>query len=158
VSDVHQLTTDQASWSPAFSPDSSEIAFMYRVGANPCTSGIWTMNADGTGMRTLVDGTCRKQFTQPAWLNATSIVLWVWTNGPERPAGLVSISVATGRLRMIVSGPVFDYSVSRALGKVAFRLEDSSIGVDDVATHTVTMIPGGEAIPGLDIRLTEAFE
>lgn len=51
VTDVHQLTSDQASWSPAFSPDSSEIAFMHRVGANPCTSGIWVMNADGTGVR-----------------------------------------------------------------------------------------------------------
>lgn len=59
---------------------------------------------------------------------------------------------------MIVSGPVFDYSVSRALGKLAFRLEGSSIGIYDVATRTVSMIPGGEAIPGLDIRLAEAFE
>jgi hypothetical protein len=44
------------------------------------------------------------------------------------------------------------------LGKAVFRLEDSSIGIYEIATHTVTMIAGGETIPGLDIPLAEAFD
>jgi hypothetical protein len=71
----------------------------------------------------------------------------------------VILNVETGWVsRPIVEGRVMDFSVSRDLRTIAFRLETGALGTYDLDTRTTTMIPNGEEFPGWHVHIDGSYE
>ncbi|HZP89516.1 MAG TPA: hypothetical protein VFC04_00790, partial [Actinomycetota bacterium] len=68
------------------------------------------------------------------------------------------VAVADGTVTTLVQAPVADFSVSRPLHRIAFRLENGRIRLLDLTTHTVTPVPGGTRPRGIHLFLEGAFE
>jgi len=153
---VQNLTEDKASWYPSFSPDGSTIAFMRLKGTDTCTNEIRVIGIDGTDERTVVKGSCSKNFLRPIWIDSNHLVAWKWTDGT--PLGLVKITVDTGKTTSLLDGPVTDFSVSRDLHRIAVRLNSKRIELYDPRTGSVTSVPGGGQLPGGQVHLSNAYE
>ena len=151
-SGLEQITTDDRSLYPSFSPDGQTIAFMHLNPNRRCSGSVHLMDSNGANARRLSAGTCEAVWLRPVWLDAQTLVVWRWergTRGPfNRPAGLVTMSAQTGQvLDEIVSGRVHDFAVAREAGLVAFRMKNGRIGVYDVASATRSPVPGGREFP-----------
>jgi len=159
--EVRRLTTDGDSWYPSFSPNSKTIAYTHRVGTNGCGGGVRLIGVDGTNPRTLTTGTCARSLLRPVWLDADTLVAWWWKRLPDMsfaPQGLVEVAVADGTVTTLVHGAVADFSVSRPLHRIAFRLENGRIRLLDPNTDTVTAVPGGTKPRGFHVFLDGALE
>jgi hypothetical protein len=158
--DIHKvtrLTRNGRSWYPSFSPDGTQIAFMSKQGTDGCTSSIRVMDAGGSNNHLVRAGTCHDELLRPSWLDADTLVAWRWTKSGG-PRGLVTIDAATGAEATIVAGAVFDFSVSRPLGAIAYRLADDSVAIYDVGSAGTTPVPGGTELPGGKVFLDGALE
>jgi hypothetical protein len=153
---ARNLTKDDASWYPAFSPDSSTIAFMHREGTDPCTNQIRVIATDGSGERTVAKGSCMTNLLRPVWIDAKHLVAWKWKGG--QPVGLIEITVATGNMRALLDGSVTDFSVSRDLHRIVVRLDFQQIELYDLRTGTVSKVPGGGDLPDGQVHLSDAYE
>lgn len=165
VSSVHgsarRLTHDGQSLYPSFSPDGRSIAFTHQVGADGCSTEIRVVAVDGGEQRTVAAGSCQRSLVRPVWLDRETIVAWQFTGDGDnvfRPSGLVAVSATTGAVETIVSGRVFDFSVSRTMRLVAFRLVSGRIGVYDPATGEVVTAAGGAAHRGGHLHVDGALE
>lgn len=151
-----RLTTSGKAWYPSFGPDGTQLAYTFRNPKDPCSGGIHLIRVDGTHDSTLVKGKCARVLLRPVWLDTNTIVAWWWDQ--TGPQGLVSVDATTGDVTTIVSGPVVDFSLSRPLGKIAYRLTDDSLHVYDVATATVSDLLGGSDLPGGKVWLDGSLE
>lgn len=164
VSSVHgtarQVTSDGQSLYPSFSPDGRTIAYTHQDGPDGCSTEVRLMDVDGADQRTLAAGSCERSLIRPVWLDRETIVAWQWTGDDTgyRPSALVAVSSTTGDVRTIVSGRVFDFSVSRTLGLVAFRVVDGRIGIWDPDTGDVVTVAGGAARRGGHLHVDGALE
>lgn len=161
VHEVRRLTHDGDSWYPSFSPDSTTIAYTHRAGTDGCSGGVRLIGVDGSNPRTLTTGTCARSLLRPVWLDADTIVAWWWKRLPDlsfAPQGLVEVAVADGTVTTLVQAPVADFSVSRPLHRIAFRLESGRIRLLDLNTDTVAPVPGGTRPRGIHLFLDGALE
>ena len=136
---VRRLTTDGISTYPSFSPSGLQIAFAKVDHSSACSGSIWVMNGDGRNPHRLVAGTCARHYLRPVWIDTHTLIAWAW--GPHGVLGLVEISVPSGTVTPIVNGRVFDFSVSRAMGKVAIRYGSGRIGLWDASSDALTLLP-----------------
>jgi len=161
-SSLVELVAGDASMTPAFSPDGATVAYAHWEGT--CTSGVRVIGVDGSGARTLTEGTCDMGLTRPVWLDADTLVAWWWAQKPDlsgfRPMGLVSVDVATGQVdpTPIAKARVVDFSVSRELGSIAYRTRLGDLFLYDVATGTTTALPGGRKLIGWHLHLDGSYE
>jgi hypothetical protein len=152
----HRLTTDGRSLYPSFSPSGRKIAFTKKTGSKACSGSIWLMNPDGTGKRRVAAGACWRTLLRPVWLNGRTLVAWWWNQNGV--VGLVKVNVATGAVSGLARGDVVDYSVSRSLGKLAYRMADGTIRLYDIASGTKTVVPGGDSPTGPRVFVDGALE
>lgn len=161
-SSLVQLTTDDDSMYPSFSPDGATIAYANHQGA--CTTGIRVIGVHGRGARTLTEGTCDMTLTRPRWLDDDTLVAWWWEQKPDlsgfRPKGLVAIDVATGAVdpTPLALGRIVDFSVSRELGRIAYRTRNGALFVYNLATEETVTVPGGEKRWGFHIAFDGSYE
>jgi hypothetical protein len=158
--DVHKvtrLTRNGRSWYPSFSPGGTKIAFMSKNGVHGCSASIRVMDSDGTHNHLVRGGSCHNELLRPVWLDAGTLVAWRWTQAGG-PRGLVTIDVATGDQAPLVTGSVVDFSVSRTLGAIVYRLADDSVAIYDVGGATTTPVPGGIDLPGGKVFMEGALE
>ena len=153
---VRRVTTSGKAWYPSFNADGTQVAYNFRNPQDPCSGGIHLIHVDGTHDTTLVKGKCARVLLRPIWLDASTIVAWWWDQ--TGPQGLVSVDATTGDVTTLVTGPVVDFSVSRSLGKIAYRLTDDSLHVYDVASTTTTDLAGGSELPGGRVWLEGSLE
>jgi WD40 repeat protein len=153
---VRRLTTDGRSLYPSFSPSGRKIAFTKKIGRKACSGSIWVMNADGTGKRRVVAGTCARTLLRPVWLDGHTLAAWWWNR--TGVVGLVKIDVPTGAVSGLARAAVIDYSVSRPLGTLAYRTDDGTIRLYDIAAGTKTTMPGGTSPSGPRVFLDGALE
>jgi hypothetical protein len=158
-----QITTDDRSLYPSFSPDGQTIAFTYvDPTAEGCGQSVHLMDADGKNARSLFEGTCEYSLSRPVWLDDATLITMRWAqraDGAMRPTGLVTVSVTTGEvLEQVVTGPVRDFAVAREDGKVVFRLKDGAIGMLDVASGDISTVPGGKKTPGWHLHVEGSLE
>jgi dipeptidyl aminopeptidase/acylaminoacyl peptidase len=164
VSSVHgtarQVPHDGQSLYPSFSPDGRTIAYTHQDGPDGCSTEVRLMDVDGADQRTLAAGSCERSLIRPVWLDRETIVAWQWTGDDTgyRPSALVAVSRATGDVRTIVGGRVFDFSVSRTLELVAFRVVDGRIGIWDPDTGDVVTVAGGTARQGGHLHVDGSLE
>lgn len=157
---AHQVTHDGESLYPSFSPDGRTIAYTHQEGTDGCSTEIRLMDVDGGNQRTLAAGSCQRSLIRPVWLDRDTIVAWQYTGDDTgfRPSGLVAVARATGQVETIVTGRVFDFSVSRTLHLVAFRTVDGRIAVYDPATGKVVPVAGGASRQGGHLHVDGALE
>jgi hypothetical protein len=136
---VRRLSSDGISTYPSFSPSGLRIAFAKVDHADPCSGSIWIMNGDGRNAHRLAAGTCARHFLRPVWLDTETLIAWAW--GPHGVLGLVKIDVASGSVAWLVHAKVVDFSVSRAMGKVAMRVGAGEILVWDVGDDSGMTLP-----------------
>ncbi len=141
---VRRLTHDGNSLYPSFAPSGTKIAFTRKDGQKPCSGSVWVMASDGGHARRIVPGTCTRTLLRPVWLDPKTLVAWSW--GRRGVKGLVTVDVPSGAVAPLVKGKVMDYSVSRALGKVAIRLRGGAVSLVNLRSHpyAVTPLPGSE--------------
>jgi dipeptidyl aminopeptidase/acylaminoacyl peptidase len=151
---VRRLTTDGISTYPSFSPSGLRIAFAKVDHTDPCSGSIWIMNGDGRSAHRLVAGTCARHYLRPVWLDTHTLIAWAW--GPHGVRGLVTIDVASGAVSWLVHARVVDFSVSRAMGKVALRVGAGEIYVVDVKADSTSSLPFTPA--GSRVFLSGALE
>ena len=154
------VTDDGQSLYPSFSPDGRSIAYTHQERTDGCSTEVRVMDADGGRQRTLAAGSCARSLIRPVWLDRETIVAWQYTGDETgfRPSGLVTVDVATGAVDTVVTGRVFDFSVSRTLHVVAFRTVDGRIAVWDPATGKVRPVAGAAARPGGHLHVDGALE
>ena len=158
-----QITTDDRSMYPSFSPDGQTIAFTsFDTTAEGCGQSVHLMDADGQNARSLFEGTCENSLSRPVWVDDETLITMRWSkraDGSTRPAGLVTVSATTGEiLGQPVTGPVRDFAVARDRGQVAFRLRSGEIGLLDVATGEITTVPGGTDPRGWHLHVEGSLE
>jgi Tol biopolymer transport system component len=160
VHEVKRLTNDGASWYPSFSPNGSTLAFTHEVGSDLCTAGIDTIGADGTGQTTVAAGSCSQALLRPLWLDADTLVAWWWAQAGTgfEPEGLVTVEVGTGTVSPLIAGPIVDYSLSRPLHRIAYRLDSGSVRIYDLDTSTTTPVAGGRFMLGSRVWLDGSLE
>lgn len=158
---LEQLTTDDRSLSPSFSPDGQTIAYTRMIPSRPCRGGLRLMDTDGSNVRVLARNACDAHFSRPVWLDDQTIVSLVWERHPKGwydPTSLVTVSVETGEVQEIVDGFVADYVVARDAGQVIFRRLKGRIVAYDTATATTTTIPSGKELPGWHLHAEGSLE
>ena len=136
---VRRLTRDGISIYPSFSPSGLQIAFVKMDHADPCGGDVWIMAADGSSPHLVAAGSCARHFLRPVWVDTHTLIAWAW--GPHGVLGLVKIAVASGAVTPIVNGPILDFSVSRAMGKVAVRYRSGRVGLWDADDGSLTLLP-----------------
>jgi hypothetical protein len=151
---VRRLTTDGISTYPSFSPSGMRIAFTKVDHTDPCSGSVWIMAADGRNAQRLVAGSCARHLLRPVWLNTQTLIAWAW--GPHGVLGLVRIDAVSGAVTPLVNGQVFDFSVSRAMGKVAIRYRSGRVGLWDASDDALTLLP--VTPPGSRVFLTGGLE
>ena len=151
---VRRLTTDGVSNYPSFSPSGMRIAFTKVSHTHPCSGSVWIMAADGRNPQRLVAGSCARHFLRPVWLNTQTLIAWAW--GPHGVLGLVKIDARSGAVTPLVNGRVFDFSVSRAMGKVAIRYRSGRVGLWDAGDDALTLLP--VTPPGSRVFLSGGLE
>jgi hypothetical protein len=148
---LQQLTTDDRSLYPSFSPDGQTVAFMHFDRERRCSGAVHLMDADGSNPRRLAGGSCDAIWLRPIWLDDQTLVVWRWERTERRfnrPAGLVTMSAQTGQvIDEFVTGSVSDFAVAREAGLVALRMRNSRITAHDFATGETSLVPGGREIP-----------
>jgi Tol biopolymer transport system component len=150
---VRRLTTDGISTYPSFSPSGLRIAFTKVDHADLCSGSVWIMNGDGRNAHRLVAGTCARHFLRPVWLDTSTLIAWAW--GPHGVIGLVKIDVPSGAVTRFVDAKIVDYSVSRAMGKVAMRTRGGEILVWDKDGSVMSL---ASTPPGSRVFLSGALE
>ncbi|HEX6330555.1 MAG TPA: hypothetical protein VF129_04605 [Actinomycetota bacterium] len=159
---LEQITTDDRSLYPSFSPDGETIAFTHHRPGAPCSASVHLMGVDGSDARRLARGSCDAVLLRPVWLDDTTLVVWRWERTDRRfnrPAGLLRVSAETGEvLGEIVSGRVSDFAVAREAGQVVYRLKNGRIVVYDVASDTSFTVPGGRDIPFGHVHIDGSLE
>lgn len=159
---LQQLTSDDRSLSPSFSPDGQTIAYRRTVPSRPCRGGIRLMDADGANVRVLTKDTCDVHYTRPVWLDDLTIVSLTWERQPGGwydPVGLVTISSQTGEVvEQIATGFIADYVVSRDAGQVIYRKLKGRIVAYDVAADTAATVPGGKELFGWHLHAEGSLE
>jgi Tol biopolymer transport system component len=151
---VRRLTTDGISTYPSFSPSGLQIAFTKVDHTKACSGSVWIMAADGRNSHQVAAGTCARHFLRPVWLDAHTLIAWTW--GPHGVLGLDKITLPSGTVSTIATGKVFDFSVSRAMGKVAIRYRSSRVGLWDAGDNAITLLP--VTPPGSRVFLSGALE
>jgi WD40-like Beta Propeller Repeat len=159
---LQQLTSDDRSLSPSFSPDGQTIAYTRYVPFRPCRGGLQLMNADGTNVRVLTKSTCDVHYTRPVWLDDQTIVSLIRERQPGGwydPAGLAIISSQTGEvLEQIATGFIVDYVVARDAGQVIYRKAKGRIVSFDVVAGTAATVPGGKELFGWHLHADGSLE
>ena len=158
-----QITTDDRSLYPSFSPDGQTIAFTsFDTTTEGCGQSVHLMDADGQNARSLFEGTCENSLSRPVWLDDETLITMRWSeraDGSMRPAGLVRVSATTGEIiGQVVTGPVRDFAVARDRSQVAFRLKDGEIGLLDAATGEISTVPGGTDARGWHLHVEGSLE
>jgi hypothetical protein len=136
---VRRLTHDGISTYPSFSPAGLQIAFAKVDHTDPCGGDVWIMAADGRSPHQVTGGSCARHYLRPVWIDTHTLIAWAW--GPHGVLGLVKIAVTSGTVTPIVNGKVFDFSVSRAMGKVAIRYRSGRVGLWDAGDDSLTLLP-----------------
>jgi dipeptidyl aminopeptidase/acylaminoacyl peptidase len=159
---LEQITTDDRSLYPSFSPDGQTIAFTHHRPTRPCSASVHLVGVDGSNARQLARGSCEAVLLRPVWLDDPTLVVWRWTRterGFNRPAGLLLVSAATGEVQEeIATGYVTDFAVSRQLGQVVYRLQRGRIVVYDAASQTSVTVPGGRDAPFGKVHIDGSLE
>ena len=160
--DLEQITTDDRSLYPSFSPDGQTIAFTHLRPEAPCSASVHLMGIDGSNARPLARGSCDAVLLRPVWLDDSTLVVWRWEptdRGFNKPTGLLRISAETGEvLGEIVSGRVMDFAVSREAGQVVYRMKKGRIAVYDAATDSSSSVPGGRDAPFGHVHVDGSLE
>jgi Tol biopolymer transport system component len=160
--DLEQITTDDRSLYPSFSPDGQTIAFTHLRPEAPCSASVYLMGIDGSNARPLARGSCDAVLLRPVWLDDSTLVVWRWEptdRGFNKPTGLLRISAETGEvLGEIVSGRVMDFAVSREAGQVVYRMKKGRIAVYDAATDSSSSVPGGRDAPFGHVHVDGSLE
>ena len=151
---VRRLTTDGISTYPSFSPSGMQIAFAKLDHQHACSGSVWIMAADGRSPHQVAAASCARHFLRPVWLNTHTLVAWAW--GPHGVLGLDKIALPSGTVTSIATGRITDFSVSRAMGKVAIRYQSGRVGLWDAGDNAITLLPVSPA--GSRVFLSGALE
>jgi Tol biopolymer transport system component len=127
---LRRLTRDSRSFDPAWSPDASHIVFVrIRRGIGE----LWTMKADGTGIRLVVAARASASLSAPDWLNRRDLV-WLRTRRSD------------GRTDLIVDGRVVAVGVSPSAAPAASP-DGTRVAYEDSAGRIVVLgLAGGRRV------------
>ena len=157
------LTSDDRSRSPSFSPDGRTVA-MEKHGDKPCGGSLATVGVGGAGLDRFYRNSCDVRLSRPVWVGAHRVVAQ-WREVVDRdqgfsvPRGLVFVDTRTGHVsEPIVEAAVTSFAYSRELRTVVYRTLRGSLGAHDLGTGETAPIPGGRALPGTYVHLDGALE
>ena len=157
------LTSDGRSLSPSFSPDGRTVA-MEKVGVARCGGGLATLRVNGEGLDRFYRNTCERRLSRPVWVGPHKVVAQ-WREvvdldeGFSVPRGLVLVNTRTGRVSApIAEGFITSFAYSRTRNLIVYRTVRSVIGMYDLGTREVSIIPGGRALPGTYVSVDGALE
>jgi len=137
--------TNQGDFEPHWSPDGDRIVFMRdHTGVD---NDIWTVNADGSGLRQLTDTPNRVEFWATWSSDGSEVIFQDNTTGK-----LKAIDVATGTERPVATSPrapfTDDFSAGTIDSSMWFEFEDgatiSETGGQVVASIAGSSTPGGQ--------------
>jgi len=143
---THERDPNVAIGVPVWSPDGSAIAFVYSKGNNGLTFGVWLVNPDGTGLRSVAN-----PGLGPAWSN-DGRWLYYSTRGASAdvvmkkiPAeGGASVTVTSEKLRNVIGsdGSTVYYTFERSLVDGRPEFEIRAAKPESAPFRVLARIPG----------------